>query len=59
LLILTNDGARPAEVTATVASIRATAVDELFGLPVQVQPAEGLAVQVRVPAHDAAALRIR
>jgi beta-galactosidase GanA len=59
LLILTNESAAPAGITAGVPSIDASAVEELFGLPVQLRRAGGLVVELRVPAHDAAALWIR
>lgn len=59
LLIITNENQVPVEITACIPSIRATTVEELFGLPVALQRADRFAVTMRLPAEDAAVLRIR
>ncbi len=59
LLIITNENQVPVDITAFIPSIRATTVEELFGLPVALQRADRFAVTMRLPAEDAAVVKIR
>ncbi len=58
LLIITNEHGAAVNITATVPSVRAASVEELFGLPFEVRGREGVSVHLRIPAQDAAALKI-
>ncbi len=59
VLIITNENTVPADITVAVPSIRATTVDEVFDLPVDVERLDGLTLRMHLPAQDAALLRIR
>jgi beta-galactosidase GanA len=58
LVIVSNEDADAVDLVVSVPSIKATAVEELFGLPFDVRQRDGLVVALRIPAQDAAVLRV-
>jgi len=59
LLILINENPTPVDIAAIAPEVTAVQIEELLGLPIRVHQREGLAVELRIPAWDAAALRVR
>jgi beta-galactosidase GanA len=58
LLIVSNEHDADVGVTLWAPSVRAETVEETFGLPITVRQRDGLVISMRLPAQDAAMLRI-
>ncbi len=58
LLIISNEHHEPVDLTAALPSVKASAAEELFGLPVEIRARNPLTIQVRIAAQDSIAVKI-